>query len=231
MARIGKVLLGREPFHRLDIKLPTEHHGTPYGGWSIVRDSLTANSIVYSFGIGQDASFDLSIIERYGCRVHAYDPTPASLAWVQRNIDDPRFQIEPLALGDHDGRLKFYLPPKDQADQVSASCIATNTDGGFFEAEVRTFTSILEANHHPHCDILKMDIEGMEYKVLANLQESGGLAKVSQLLIEFHHFLDGIGTKATHQAVNLLRDVGFRIAWISRTNHEYLFVRRDLSLQ
>jgi len=42
--------------------------------WIRLRSAATA--VVYSLGIGEDISFDLALIEKYGARVHAFDPTP-----------------------------------------------------------------------------------------------------------------------------------------------------------
>ncbi|HEX7718479.1 MAG TPA: hypothetical protein VF389_01635, partial [Woeseiaceae bacterium] len=46
------------------------------GGWWFHPDTLHIDSIVYSFGIGEDVEFDLFLIERFGLVVHAFDPTP-----------------------------------------------------------------------------------------------------------------------------------------------------------
>lgn len=65
----------------------------------------------------------------------------------------------------------------------------------------------------------------MEYEVLAQSIDNQWLSGVNQLLVEFHHWMSSIGANATRQAVASLKQAGFKIAWISRTNHEYLFVR------
>ena len=89
---------------------------------------------------------------------------------------------------------------------------------------------MLKSNGHTSCDLLKMDIEGAEYPVLEQLCKNGLIRQVKQLLVEFHHFFPGLGIEKTNAAVEELRRNGFRIAWISRTNHEYLFVGSDFSV-
>ena len=39
--------------------------------------------IGHSGGVGEDASFDLGIIERFGCSVFAFDPTPRAIAFAE----------------------------------------------------------------------------------------------------------------------------------------------------
>lgn len=224
---IGKALVGREPFHQVDRSLPLEHHGSPYGGWSILANSLSSNAIVYSFGIGHDASFDLSLAEKYGCIIHAYDPTPSSLEWVKSTIQEPRFVMKAVAIADSDRILHFHTPSPSTADRVSASCHVDLGSGIGFQAPGRCLHSLMRENAHSFCHLVKLDVEGMEYPVVSSWIDSGEVSCIDQLLIEFHHFLPGISVSDTNQLVGRLRNAGFAIGWISRTNHEYLFLRRS----
>ena len=219
-----KAMVGREPFHWVETNIATEFHGSSYGGWAIAKNSLNQDSVVYSIGIGQDASFDQSLMDRYGLRVYAYDPTPKSIEWVRSNLQDERFLFQPIALSDNDGVLNFHEPDPKAADQVSASVHQCHDASKSFEVPCQTLRTMFDANGHASCDILKMDIEGAEYPVLEQLCKSGLIGKVKQLLVEFHHFFTGIGIEKTNSTVRELRRSGFKIAWISRTNHEYLFV-------
>ena len=235
---IGRALMGREPFYFADRRIPTEFHGSKYGGWSVCQHSLNAGSIVYSIGIGKDASFDLSLISKHGCKIHAYDPTPQSVHWVAEHVHEPLFQMTPTALAAFDGTIKMYLPSVLVSDGVSASAInisqnSTSTKHGvvdkselFFEAPCRTLSSLMQANNHDYCDLVKMDIEGVEYDVIQQICDQGLVRSIGQLLVEFHHYFPGLEASSTQRAVRQLKECGFGIAWISRTNREYLFVRK-----
>ena len=59
-----------------------ERIGSDYGGCLVPRDFLTANSVCYCVGVGEDITFDLGLIDRFGCEVYAFDPTPRSIAFV-----------------------------------------------------------------------------------------------------------------------------------------------------
>ncbi len=226
---ILKAIAGRETFHRVEKRIATEFHGSSYGGWAIAKGSLDENSVVYSIGIGQDTSFDQSLIDSYQLQVFAYDPTPASIAWVRSNIVSSRFIFNPLALSEVDGFLTLYGPAPNVADQVSASVHQSHAASKPYSVPCQTFDSMLKSNEHSSCDLLKMDIEGAEYPVLKQICKSGLINCVKQLLIEFHHFFPGIRITETNAIVKELRRHGFRIAWISRTNHEYLFVNPDFA--
>jgi hypothetical protein len=72
-AGLSRTVQARVPCHGL---------GTEYGRHTVCTDRLGPDSIVYSFGLGEDISFDLELIERTGATVYGFDPTPRSIAWV-----------------------------------------------------------------------------------------------------------------------------------------------------
>jgi hypothetical protein len=118
------------------------------------------------------------------------------------------------------------------ADQVSASGVAnyqneTRVDASpqTFEAPCVTLRSAMQLCQQTKIDILKMDIEGSEYAVLEQAINEGWLQSIQQILVEFHHFLPGLEAGQTKKIVASLKQNGYRIAWIGRTNHEYLFTR------
>ena len=53
---------------------------------------------------------------------------------------------------------------------------------------VRTVASIMKELGHEHIDILKIDVEGSEYRMLEHLIESGTCRRVDQITLEWHHF-------------------------------------------
>jgi hypothetical protein len=63
------------------VECPQVHHGS-YGGWVVNPELIRADSVVYSFGLGEDVSFDLALIETYGVEVHGFEPDPRSLEWL-----------------------------------------------------------------------------------------------------------------------------------------------------
>ncbi|MEN9282522.1 MAG: hypothetical protein RLZZ179_15 [Verrucomicrobiota bacterium] len=221
-----KALLGRDVWLPVERKLPIEHHGSESCGWPVLADSLNAASIIYSFGVGEDASFDVSLIRKYGCRVLAFDPTPKSLDYVRRTIGDPLFIIHPTALADHVGTLELFLPTN--AEHVSASLEMTDrTKGASFLAECATLGEIMCRNGHDHIDVLKVDIEGAEYSAFGAGEGLDNLRRTHQLLIEFHHWMEPFSVRDTLGLCERLKAIGFRVAWTSPLGHEVLFVNSN----
>lgn len=222
-----KALVGLEPFHWVRPPRSVVEFGSKYGGWGVDTRALSPAATVLSFGLGEDVSFETALIERFGCRVVGFDPTPRAVEHVRTHAPDDRFRAHPPALAAHDGTLTFTLPPDSAADQVSASAFAHYAGDAQrrFEVPCATLATVCERFGIDRVDVLKLDVEGAEYDVIDQATRLGWLGDIGQVLVEFHHFLPGLPAGRTRAAIAQLRGAGFRIAWIGRTNHEYLFIR------
>ena len=58
-----------------------------YGFWSVPEILLGPESVCYLVGTGEDISFDLALIDRFGCTVHAFDPVPSAQEFVRTRRD------------------------------------------------------------------------------------------------------------------------------------------------
>ena len=212
----------KPPLHTVEIKVPYIVLGTEYGGWPFIKDSLDSNSLVYSFGVGEDLSFDLDLIARTGATVHAFDPTPKSIRWVQTQGLPRQLNFHPLGIGARDGCVPFFPPENESHVSFSVAPRPDRVPAEPHMAEVLTLGSIGHRLGHRVPDCIKMDVEGFEYEVITKMIEEGVLPSV--LLIEFHHGMYGVSDKQTESAVDQLRAHGYRIFYISGAGREYGFV-------
>jgi len=194
------------PRQRVDIDAHSVFLGTDYGGYAVLPNLLAPGALVYSAGIGEDISFDLAVIERFGCIVHGFDPTPRSLAWLQTQNLPEAYLVHPFGLASFDGKASF-APPKNPA-HVSHS-IAAEGSGERVEFPVRRLATVLRELGHERLDILKLDIEGSEYDVLDDLLSGGQLP--TQLLVEFHHGTGDLTVDHTEQSLRKLGTAGYRV--------------------
>ncbi len=209
-----------------DVRVPLEFHGSSYGGWCITADGLDSDSVVLSFGIGEDITFDEAIIHKYSCTVHAFDPTPKALAYVQPFVSD-KLRVHPWGLGAKDESRMFYLPKKRR--HVSGSISRSkHLEDEAIEVRLRSLDSTMREAGVNRFDVLKMDIEGSEYEVLRDERTVQILEQQRpQLLVEFHHRFASYSKADTRDIVARLRRAGFRIAWVSRRGEEVLFVPEE----
>jgi FkbM family methyltransferase len=225
---ILKSIAGLEPFYWVKARPEVVEFGSKYGSWGMDPTGISSSAIVASFGLGEDVTFESLLMDRYGCTVFGFDPTPRSIRYISENVSHPRFKSFPYALADRDGVITFSKPPESAADQVSASAVAkyASTPDSQMEVPCLTLGSVRSKFNIQRIDVLKMDIEGAEFAVIEQAVANGWLEDVGQVLVEFHHFLPCISPAQTRNAVSLLRGAGFSISWIGRTNHEYLFTQQ-----
>lgn len=209
--------------------------GTRYGGWWLDRNLVRADPLLVDCGLGQDISFDASFVSRFGGTVIGIDPNPASLAWCRQHCP-PGMQLRDRAFWTRAGAtLEFHLPrPKEAlpkgADGVSGSLLASHeyVAGGRSRQVTSTdLEEVLAGAGREDCDVLKLDIEGAEYAVLADLAERGLLGRCRQLLVEFHHGVTAHDLAQTERLVEAVRAAGFRLAHVEGRN--YTFCRSDLA--
>jgi FkbM family methyltransferase len=221
--RFGWACIGREILVRRDVQCSWELLSNPGAQFAVQPEKLREGSIIYSFGIGTDISFDLELIRKFGAQVHAFDPTPRSLAWLKTQRIPKGFHVYEYGVAACDGMLRF-APPKS-ASHVSHTIVQRSGSEHSISAPVHRIATILKNLGHDSIDLLKMDIEGAEYGVLHDMLENS--VRVRQLCVEFHHRWREIGASKTRDAISALRAHGYRIFHISDSGEEYSFLGPD----
>lgn len=192
-----------------------------YGSWAMSPEGLTTQSIVYSFGVGEDASWDTALAQKYGLHVHAFDPTPKSIAWMHSQHMSKELTFHEYGVAAKDGVTTFYPPLK--SGNVSYTPFNLSGAGEAVHLPVKRLKTIMEELGHDSIDVLKMDIEGFEYDVIEDMLASSIFPL--QLLVEFHHRRREIGMARTQKAIKSLTRHGYRILNVSRGGDKYSFIK------
>lgn len=218
---LAMAAIGRGLNEKPDLKCATVRIGSGYGGWNVISENIRPECVVYSFGVGEDASFDVGMIQKFGVKIHAFDPTPKSIEWVKRQGFPTAFVMHEYGIASFDGTVRFNPPEK--ADQVSHTLLdKPSTEARAIVVPVKKLTTIMKELGHDKIDILKMDIEGAEYDVLEDLLKSE--IRPAQLLVEFHHRFPNVGVEKSKAAISRLRSSGYRLVSVSSTNEEFGFL-------
>lgn len=192
------------------------HLGSDYGGWTVPVGLLGPQSVCYCAGVGLDVTFDLALIERIGCEVQAFDPTPAAARHVE-SVAEPRFHFNPVGIWPRDETVEFFEP--DYGDQ-NFSAVDLHQTGKSFGAPCRSVSSLMAEAGHDHLDLLKLDIEGSEYEVIRGLCAEG--VSISVMCVEFHK---DPGIAHMKEAARTLREAGFAPA--HQEGYDVTFVHED----
>ena len=187
--------------------------GSDYGGWSFLDNKNLENKFIISAGLGEDASFDIELINKYNCKVIVVDPTPRAIdhynqiiknsatpkkdsykeggkqiisSYDLTNINNKNLILIRKGLyNSDDEELKFFAPPNKS--HVSHSIIDWQNNykkkSDFIKIETVTVKSILKEFDIQNFEMIKLDIEGSEIEVLNQMIDEKILP--NQILVEF----------------------------------------------
>lgn len=210
--------------NRISQRPDMEHIGSHYGGWVIPTTRFDNQSICYCVGCGEDISFDMGLIERFGCDVYAFDPTPRAIAYVQDVAsDNPSYHFNPVGLWDKEDILRFYAPRNPA--HVSHSLLNLQQTSEYIEVKVKTLRQLMREAEHHRLDLLKLDIEGAEYKVIDSVLRDS--IDIDVICIEYDEWLNPLDREYRHRinaSVDKLRSAGYAMV-SSHGNGNYTFMR------
>lgn len=141
--------------------------------------NLNSDSIVIDGG-GYQGQWFSEIFKRYGCNIHVYEPVYRNNLECQIKAYDiggkDKIQVRRAALGGRYGGCVF----KVNGDSSGRFAI----DGTPEQIEVCGISDIV--NYYKPVDLLKLNIEGMEFEVLESLIESGQIKNIKNIQVQWH---------------------------------------------
>jgi FkbM family methyltransferase len=200
--------------------------GTDYGGHKVDLDLVPEGSNIISAGLSGDISFDLQLIKRKRCRIVAIGASNREAQsvekWKQQGIIDDNFIFYHRALyGSNNKEISFYK-----------NTIFANHWAGMKPSLIKTISLDYLFSIYNNISLVKIDIEGSEYSVINSLNH----LNISQLCIEFHHWVRGSNftKKNTINCIERIKNFGYKL--VSNTHptrrrkcFELTFIRNDLS--
>lgn len=211
---------------RINRRGDLRHIGSTYGGWVVPLRLLSASSVCYCVGCGEDVSFDLGLIELLGCEIYAFDPTPRAVIHVQQVAGaNPRYHFFEIGLWHSDDTLKFFAPR--DPEHVSHSLVDLQKTDESIVVKVRRLANIMKELGHQRLTLLKLDIEGAEYNVLRSIIDDN--IEIDVLCVEYHGYynaLDDNYRTRIRESVNSLLARGYSLVH-AKGDGNYTFVNRS----
>lgn len=183
---------------------PVDHaiirYGGEDGGWYLPSELIKPEWLVYDFGIGYDISFDIALLHGHGCTIHGFDPTPKSIEFM-RCQGAPGFQFHPLGVWDEEATIKFWQPNDARFASYSALNLGNSTE--YVECAVKPVRALAADLGHDRIDLIKLDIEGAEQRVIPDLLADGFRPTV--LCVEFDQAYEIVSRRSLGILRNSLR--------------------------
>ena len=202
----------------MDKNLMIERLGSEWGGFWIDTSLIPQGSTAICAGIGNDITFDVELMCRFGCHIVGLDPTQRAIEHIERSlvsglITPENYTFMPRALFGKTGEVLHchsFRSVWRQGGDESISISLPDLFAGY-----------------PDVSIVKMDIEGSEFPVIESLVEIP--QSVRQIAVEFHHRLPEVPYEIVdaEKAIRALDCMGFKLERTEQDYAENLFVRRQ----
>ena len=196
--------------------------GTEYGGWVVPAELIDGQWVCWCVGAGADVSFDMQLLA-LGARVRSFDPFVVFKRQSEKQAGgSDRYSFHVCAIAPEDGPVTMYGRQDEEAGSVSGvNLYGVDTS---FEKPGRSLASLKDELGDERIDLLKLDVEGMEYDVLEALDPSALGVRV--LCVEFHSS-DESGPERVRAAIARLRDQGYEPVNVA-DGTDFTFVSRRL---
>ncbi len=193
--------------------------GTPYGGYAVPIDALDPQSVCLCFGAGEDISFEIELARRFACTVDVLDPTPRSIRYVRDTVEGlasseaalaSLLRFHPWGIWSEDTTLRFYAPTS--SEHVSHSIVNMQGTKEYFEAECVCPKTLLTTLGATSVDLIKLNIEGAEYEVLAAFEAAEIHPRIICLNFdEMHSPIDRFARYRMREQMEKLTALGYRV--------------------
>jgi FkbM family methyltransferase len=149
-----------------------------------------------------------------GSVIHSFEPDPLAFAALTKNVKVNKLKgvfLHNVAVMHEEKSLQFYV-----SDKESASLMMSTLQNRMSE---KTITvpgidfSVFVNQTKPQ--LLKIDIEGAEKKVLGKLYLTGAINNLQELIMEYHHKIDGQSSNLSDILV-ILEKSGFEYNLITQ---------------
>ncbi len=119
------------------------------------------------FDVGAHIGYFSLLAAKAGARVFAFEPNPANVEVLQRNVDDNRLAkvtVVPKAVSDRDGTLRFATFPRSSVGKVASENLPS--DARIDEIACCSLDGFVFGEGNPSPASIKIDVEGAEGSVL-----------------------------------------------------------------
>ena len=209
--RVAYEILSRHK--RLRPFLPRGYHAYPTsGGWILLdvrespmmlarvmrayerdkvqalRDAMAPGKVFVDVG-GNKGDFSLIAAKATGdkARIVCVEPEPTNVEWIRKSVARNKYasiEVVPAALAESEGEATLHLGAKsgwhtlvDDPNQVQT---------GDMTVQTRTLDALLAERGIDHVDVIKIDVEGAEDRVLAGGHKTFGGETPMTVLLDLH---------------------------------------------
>ncbi len=179
----------------------------------VYQPFVTGRKDMIIVDIGANIGLTSFYFKDYATKVYAVEPSVAHQEVIHTLInhnDIKNIEVVPLALSNENATVKFYHP--ENVTMYSMENVTGATD--FEEVPTVTMTELMKRLNLTHIDLLKLDPEGSESKIIASQEFEECAPKIKVIVGEYHNWTD----MSQDQFMNRFRDLGYEFRWMRNTD-------------
>jgi len=179
-----------------------------------INYDLNKNSIVFDLG-GYFGEWSEKIYNKYKCKIHIFEPIPSLFSRLNQKFSGNNdIEIYNFGMSDQECTMDISL-----LNDRSSFNIQSNDS---VKAKVVSIKNFLIENDIKSIDLIKINIEGDEYKVLNCLLDNDLIKKFKNIQVQFHSFIP--------DSVNLRNQIREKLKQTHVLTYDYEFVWENWEL-
>jgi FkbM family methyltransferase len=184
-----------------------------------IYDDLNLKNLNICFDIGSNVGLFTKYLKLNNCnKIFCFEPNKTAFNSLQKNLkDESELELFNLAVSYNNESLRLYID-----DNNSLISSAHDVKNNYYDVETITLKDIFERNKIQKVDFVKIDIEGMEFDLIENLEESI-FKKIDKFLIEYHDFYFTDGIQKLEKLKSKLNRMGYNIV----NKHRYIYATKS----
>ena len=176
------------------------------GDWEkkrIEHDYLTEDSLVFCVG-GYKGVFESKLYNKYKCNIFIFEPVKMFYdELVNKFNNEPKVKI--FNFGLFSENKKCYISVNGDGSSIHQGKLTT-------EIELVDIVDFLDEKHVDKIDLMEINIEGSEFRLMNRLIDSGKISTVKNIQLQYHKFIDDSETKR-NDICDKLKDLGWERKW------------------
>ena len=187
-----------------------------------IYDDLNLKNLNICFDIGSNVGLFTKYLKLNNCnKIFCFEPNKTAFNSLQKNLNvESEVELFNLAVSYNNESLRLYI---DNNNSLISS--AHDIKNNYYDVETITLKDIFERNKIQKVDFVKIDIEGMEFDLIENLEDSI-FQKIDKFLIEYHDFYFTDGSQKLEKLKNKITLMGYDIV----NKHKYIYACKDIKV-
>lgn len=187
-----------------------------------IYENIKLNNLNIVVDIGANVGlFTKYMLYKNAKKIFCYEPNKSAFNYLIKNhYNSSNVYLNNLAVSTNNDKLRLYV----DTNNTLISSARRNTDY-FYDVDSITIKQIIEQNGLDNVDLVKIDIEGMEYELIEHLDDNT-FNKINSFLIEYHDIGSVSKSEAVKNLTARLIDKGYTIKF-GDVVCSYVFAYKD----